>query len=114
MVYIKMPDKIRVVFDCSAECGGVSVNKSITSTLDLTNQIICILVRIRKFFIKSLQSFPWYKNGNINKQPQYYHTNADFFGGASSPDCTNYLLQITARHQEARYGKEVANAKMSM
>ena len=39
------PGKIRVAFECSAEYDGVSVNKRLLSGLDLTNQIVGILVK---------------------------------------------------------------------
>ena len=41
------PGKIRVVFDCSAEWHGISINKSLMSGPDLTNQIIGVLVKFR-------------------------------------------------------------------
>ena len=37
------PGKIRVVFDCSAEFQGRSINKELLSGPDLTNQIIGVL-----------------------------------------------------------------------
>ena len=45
------PGKIRVVFDCSAEDDGVSVNKRLFSGPDLTNQIVGILVKFRKDYV---------------------------------------------------------------
>ena len=39
------PDKICVVFDCSAEFQGRSINKELLSGPDLTSQIIDILTR---------------------------------------------------------------------
>ena len=43
--------KICVVFDCSAEYYGVSVNKRLLSGPDLTNQIGEILVKFREEFV---------------------------------------------------------------
>ena len=42
------PDKIRVVFDCSAEFQGKSVNRELLSGPDLTNQVIGIMARFRE------------------------------------------------------------------
>ena len=42
------PNKIRVVFDCSAEHAGRSINKELLVGPDLTNQIIGILIRLRQ------------------------------------------------------------------
>ena len=40
--------KIRLVFDCSAEYQGRSINKKLLSGADLTNQIIGVLTRFRE------------------------------------------------------------------
>ena len=40
--------KIRVVFDCSARFNGVSLNKSLMSGPDLTNQIVGVITRFRE------------------------------------------------------------------
>ena len=45
------PGKIRVVFDCSAEYNGVSINKKLMSGPDLTNHIISTLIKFRKDFV---------------------------------------------------------------
>ena len=45
------PGKIRVVFDCSAEYNGVSINKKLTSGPGLSNQIISTLVKFIKDFV---------------------------------------------------------------
>ena len=42
------PDEIRVVFDCSAEYQGRSINKELLSGPDLTNQIIGVLTKFRE------------------------------------------------------------------
>ena len=42
------PGKIRVVFDCSAEFQGISINKELLSGRDLTNQILGVLTRFRE------------------------------------------------------------------
>ena len=41
------PGKIWVIFDCSAEFNGVSINKKLMSGPDVTNEIIIILVNFR-------------------------------------------------------------------
>ena len=79
------PGKIRVLFNFSAEYNGVSINKSLMSGLDLTNQIISISVKFRKDFVavmadiesmfyqvfvadqhRNLLSFLWWENGDIS------------------------------------------------
>ena len=41
-------EKIRVVFDCSADFKGTSLNKNFMSSLDLANQIVGVIVRFRE------------------------------------------------------------------
>ena len=122
------PGKMQVVFDCSAEYNGVSINKKLMSGPDLTNQIISILVKFRKDFVvimadiesmfyqvfvadqhRNLLSFLWLENGDINEQPQHYHMNVHIFGGTSLLSCSNYAWQRTAIDHEQKYGKEVAD-----
>ena len=112
------------MFDCSAECHGISVNKSLTKGPDFTNQII--EVKFRKELVavmadieamlyqvivvekhRSLLSFIWWETGNCNLLPQTYHRDVHVFGGASSPSCSIYALQKTAADNETKYRAEV-------
>ena len=92
------PGKIRVVFDCSAEWHGVSINKSLMSGPDLTNKIIGVLAKFRgdpvvvmadiqavfyQVFVsekhRSLLSFLWWEDDNYNEAAVTYHTNVHVF-----------------------------------
>ena len=42
------PGKIRVVFDCSAEVGGESVNRNLVTGPELTSQLIGVFIRFRE------------------------------------------------------------------
>ena len=44
----KKPEKIRVVFYCSAMYQGESLNKNLLQVLDLTNTLVGVLFRFRK------------------------------------------------------------------
>ena len=44
----KKPNKIRVVFDCSAEFKGQSLNKHLLQGPDMTNNLTCVLCRFRQ------------------------------------------------------------------
>ena len=43
----KKPEKIRVVFDCSAKVGGTSLNEQLQQCPDLTNSLVGVLTRFR-------------------------------------------------------------------
>ena len=42
------PGKIRVVYHCNAKFEGTSINKELLPDLDLTNQIVSVLIRFRE------------------------------------------------------------------
>ena len=42
------PEKVRVVFDCSGEFGGTSLNKQLIAGPYLTNQLVGVLTRVRE------------------------------------------------------------------
>ena len=44
----KKPDKIRVVFDCSVEFAGESLNRHLMQGPDLTNNLVGVLRRFRR------------------------------------------------------------------
>ena len=46
--YPQKPNKIRVVFDCSAEYKGEALNKHLLQGPDLTNKLVGVLVRFRR------------------------------------------------------------------
>ena len=50
------PGKIRIVFYCSAEYDGVSVNKRLLSGPDLTNHIVGILVKFGEEYVAAMSN----------------------------------------------------------
>ncbi|XP_069139352.1 uncharacterized protein [Argopecten irradians] len=42
------PDKLRVVFDCAAECKNTSLNKNVSQGQDLANKLLGVLLRFRE------------------------------------------------------------------
>ena len=112
------PDKLRVVFDCSASYHGESLNNHLLQGPDLTNGLLGILCRFRQgpiafscdveamfhqFKVDSTHRnylrFLWWENGNITSEPKEFRMTVHLFGATSSPGCDN----------ENRYGTEVAN-----
>ena len=84
------PDKIRVVFDCSAEYKGEARNKHLLQGPDLTNKLVGVLSRFRRepvafmadieaMFLqvhvtehcRDLLRFLWWEDGDVNKEPRY-------------------------------------------
>ncbi|XP_071138741.1 uncharacterized protein [Mytilus edulis] len=106
------PDKIRIVFDCSATYMGVSLNKQLLQGPDLTNNLLGVLIRFREEKVAILGDieamfhqvkvppldrdclrFFWWPNGNMENEPEQYRMTVHLFGATSSPSCCNYALK---------------------
>ncbi|XP_070554735.1 uncharacterized protein [Ptychodera flava] len=87
----KKPEKIRVVFDCSAKFQGVSLNNLLLQGPDLTNNLLGVLLRFRQEPIALMADieamfhqvkvreedsdclrFYWWPDGNIESPPRVY------------------------------------------
>ena len=107
-------NKIRVSFDCSAECTEQSINKELVAGPDLTSQIVGILIRFRQEKIafvadvekmlfqvlvnnnhRSLFYFLWWQEGDWMKEPDNHEMYVHVIGGLSSPSCRNYAPKRT-------------------
>ncbi|XP_041434751.1 uncharacterized protein LOC121399034 [Xenopus laevis] len=118
----KKPDKIRVVFDCSARYDGVALNDYLLTGPDLTNMLSGVLCRFRKYPIavmcdiekmfhrfhvkeedRDFLRFLWWENGNTNTEPVEYRMKVHLFGAASSPGCANYGMKHLAKQYERNY-----------
>ncbi|XP_068136058.1 uncharacterized protein [Hyperolius riggenbachi] len=118
----KKPDKIRVVFVCSARYDGVALNDYLLTGPDLTNMLSGVLSRFRKYPIavmcdiekmfhrfhvkeedRDFLRFLWWKNGNTNTEPVEYRMKIHLFGAASSPGCANYGMKHLASQNEISY-----------
>ena len=122
------PDKIRIVFDCSATFMGHSLNKYLLQGPDLTNSLVGVLCRFRKELIafmcdleamfhqfkvkeedRDYLRFYWWENGDTTKSPVQYRMTVHLFGAASSPGCSNFGLKKTAADNECEFGSDAAN-----
>lgn len=102
----KKPNKIRVVFDCSAKFKGESLNKHLLQGPDMTNNLTGVLCRFRKEPValmcdvegmfhqvkvneecRDLLRFLWWKNGDTSSEPREYRMTVHLFGATSSPGC---------------------------
>lgn len=87
----KKPEKLRVVYDCSAKFKGESLNDHLLSGPDLTNNLVGVLCRFRQepyAFIGDIEGmfhqfkveerhkdflrFLWWQDGNVNEDPSEY------------------------------------------
>ena len=121
----KKPNKVRVVFDCSAKHLGTSLNDQLLQGPDLTNSLVGVLspfreeqialmadveamfhqVRVRPSECDALR-FLWWPDGNLDNEPQEYQMGVHLFGGASSPSCANFALKKTAQDNKNEFDLE--------
>ncbi|XP_064631008.1 uncharacterized protein LOC135489540 [Lineus longissimus] len=128
VLHPKKPDKLRVVYDCSAAYQGQVLNRNLLQGPDLTNNFTGILCRFRKEPVaftcdieafyhqvsvaedsRDLFRFLWWKNGQLEEEPTDYRMTVHVFGATSSPGCCNYALKATADKYEEKHGKEAAD-----
>ena len=124
----KKPTKMRVVFDCSAQYKGESLNSHLLQGPDLTNQLLGVLCRFRQnpvAFMCDVESmfhqfkvltthrdflrFVWWENGDTTKPPSEFRMTVHLFGAGSSPGCANYGLKQIANDHEEEFGIKAAN-----
>ena len=124
----KKPGKIRVVFDCSVEFAGESLNRHLLQGPDQTNNLIGVLCRFRQEPIalmcdiegmfhqvhvnpehRNFLRFLWWENGRIDTEPTEYRMMVHLFGATSSPGCANYALKKAACNYEDQCGREAGD-----
>ncbi len=115
----RKPEKVRVVFDCSAKYDGTALNYNLLTGPDLTNGLTGVLCRFRKYPItvicdvvrmfhrfhvsqedRDYLRFLWWENGDTNSVPKDYCMKVHLFGAASSPGCANYGMKYLACQNE--------------
>lgn len=118
----KRPNKIRVVFDCSAKYEGTALNEHLLTGPDLTNGLTGVLCRFRKYPVavmcdikkmfhrfhvaredRDFLRFLWWPNCDTNAEPREYRMRVHLFGASSSPGCANYGLKYLASINETEY-----------
>ncbi len=116
------PDKLRVVFDCSAKFCGISLNDTLLTGPDLINSLVGVLCRFRKELVavtcdiekmfhqflvppdeRNYLRFLWWEGGDWEKEPQDYRMAVHLFGATSSPGCANFGLKYLAQQQKVNH-----------
>ena len=128
MYHQKKLDKIRGVFDCSAQYRGTSLNSELFQGPDLTNSLVGVLIRFRQDPVaamgdvqsmfhqvrvpesdRGLLRFLWWPNGNLDQELQEYRMTVHLFGAVSSPSCTNYAMRRNAEDHKHEFPPEVVS-----
>lgn len=121
-VYHLRKNKIKVVFDCSAKFKGTTLNDHLLRGPDLTNNLIGVLCRFRKYpyaitcdvgkmfhqFIvreedRDYLCFLWWPNGDVTTNPKKYRMKVHLSGATSSPGCASYGLRHMANEEKGIY-----------
>ena len=111
----KKPGKIRVVYDCSAQYMGMSLNDHLLQGPDLMNSLPGVLCRLREHPIaitgdiekmfhqftvtpqhRNYLRFLWWADGHLTKDPDTFRMKVHLFGATSSPGCANFGLKKLA------------------
>ena len=119
---------LTLVFDCSAEFQGHSLNRHLLQGPDLTNTLIGVLCRFRQEPVafacdiegmfhqvhvseehRDLLRFLWWDQGDTTKEPTKYRMTVHLFGVTSSPDCANLALRTAADDGKDDLGVEAAS-----
>ena len=125
---IESKRKIRVVFDASSSCKGISLNDTLMQGLDMTNSLLGVLCRFRKekvaimcdvsqmFFNfevtpdhRDYFRFLWYQDNDFTRSPTHYRFTVHVFGAKSSPSVANFGLKQVANDFEFKYGQSAAD-----
>ena len=128
-VYHPTKGKMRVVFNCSAEQDGVSLNSKLLQGPDLMNGLLGVLLKFREGkipFMADIESmyhqvrvpdeyskflrFFWWKDNDPTKEMIECEMTVHPFGAISSKNCVIFALHQTAFDNQDEFGKEAAEA----
>ena len=117
------PGKIGVVFDCSAEFKGTSINKNLFSGPNLSNQIIGVIIRFcqepavimrdieamfHQVLVPEKDGDSVVKDHDISGKAVDFEMGVHVFGSTSFPSCCNYVLKRTTC-DETKYLSDIAD-----
>ena len=118
------PNKICVVFDCSAKFQNTSLNEHLLTGPDLTNTLVGVLCCFRKgqvaiicdveqmfhqFHVaprdQDYVRFLWWEGGNVEAPPSVFRMKVHLFGAASTPGCANFGLKHLAAEGVGKFSE---------
>ena len=119
----KKQDKIRVVFDCSCQYKGRSLNKELLQGPDMTNSLVGVLSRFQQepiAFMADIEAmcyqvpeeqqsylrFLWWPDGNIYQELEEYEMCVHLFGAIKLSVMYQYGFKETADDSQDSFGKE--------
>ncbi|XP_013856435.1 uncharacterized protein LOC106512341 [Austrofundulus limnaeus] len=119
------PEQIRVMFDSSAECDGVSLNQVLLTGPDLNNSLLGVLLRFRKepialtadvqqmfycFVVREdhrdYLRYLWYEDNDITKNVVEFRMKVHVFGNSPSPAVAIYCMRRAAQQGEQEHGSD--------
>ena len=111
-VYHPRKEKLRVVFDSSVQCQGLSLNNVLLTGPDLTNSLLGILMKFRRekvaivadieqmfysFYVpesdRNYLRFFWHEDNDMDKDITEYRMCVHVFGNSPSPAIATYGLR---------------------
>jgi len=126
-VYHPVKEKIRIVFNCSKRCNGISLNDCLYTGPNMANNLLGVLLRFRqrcvafmgditKMFYqvkvppkqRNYLRFFWIDDSAKHKIAEYRLT-VHLFGATSSPSVASYALRRTAS-DNLHFSKETRSA----
>ena len=116
----KKPDRIRVVFDSSAQYNNVSLNDVLMSGPDFTNSLLGVLMRFRREAIaisadveqmfynfqvtenhRDFLRFFWYRDNNPDLELIEYRMTVHVFGNTPSPAIATYGMRKSVENADS-------------
>lgn len=113
-----------MVFDSSAKHCGVSLNDVLLTGLNLTNNLVGVLMRFRKepiaitadieqmfhcFIVRqdhrNYLRFQWHRDNDTSQEMIEYRMKVHVFGNSPSPAVATYGLRRTASDGESEFGE---------
>ena len=124
----KTTEKIRVVFDCSVQFQGMSLNWELLQGPDLTNNLVGIVLHFRQDPValmgdaqsmfyqvrdpvedRDFLRFLWWPGVNLAKGLEEYRMTVHLFGAVSSPSCVNFAMRRNVEHHQHEFSPEVVS-----